>query len=40
MNTLPLPGSSTCELQKMSVPVPLGNVMWPLSGAPFGSQMS
>ena len=36
MKTLPSPGSSSCELQKMSVPVPFGSVRWPASGAPFG----
>ena len=33
-------GNSTLELQKMSVPVVLGSVRWPASGAPVLSQMS
>ena len=33
-------GSSTLELQKMSVPVPLGSIKWPVSGACVLSQMS
>ena len=40
MKRLPLCGSSTCELQKMSVPVELSSVKWPASGAPVLSQMS
>jgi hypothetical protein len=40
MNRLPVCGSSTCELQKMSVPVALASVWWPASGAPLLSQTS
>ena len=40
MKTLPVCGSTSCELQKMSVPLPLGKVRWPASGAPLLSQTS
>jgi len=40
MKTLPLCGSSTCELQKMSVPVVLESARWPASGAPLLSHTS
>ena len=41
MKMLPLCGRMTCELQKMSVPVMFGSVMWPPPmGRRVGSQMS
>ena len=40
MNTLPVCGSTSCELQKMSVPVPFGSVRWFASGAPMLSHTS
>ena len=33
-------GSNNCELQKRSLPVPLGNVRWPTLGSSEASQAS